>query len=299
MDPNSDFNQKREYKIRFEEMMQREYDLVIKWINYKKERDREARYFKKIQELYNYILAKTTDEFDMFKKNVKNLNSDQKYRLWMHQCVYDLKQLLLNYLKNDTTKSPKFASVKIASLNVDENEEMRHIPQVLIKSLVDAVLKTEMKDKLIKRMKYFMSLNGLRYFTILENIVNLFSVTPGLVKEEKKKSVPKPLHDLDMDLDGIDIKISEEKENLVANSKVIQQDGHRKLFNDCFVNLLKHQLSPNLYKKLLIKLPEKLIPKMTNPLMLSDFLTNSYNLDGLLSVLALNTLFILINSYNL
>ncbi|CAF0729897.1 unnamed protein product [Brachionus calyciflorus] len=301
-----------------------------------------------------FALFKNQSEFDMFEKNVKNLNSDEKYRLWMHQRLNDLKQLLLDYLKNDTTKSPKFASVKIASLNglfelvknetiykkVDENEEKHHIPQDLIESLVDAVLKTEMEDKLLKRMKYYMSFNDLRYFvlkyltvefykknniteTILENILNLFSVTPGLVKEEKKKPIPKPSDDLDMDLDlnGIDgdskkndeLKTESEnseesddiklfalkKQNLVANSKIIQQDAHRKLFNDCFVNFLKHQLSPNLYKKLLIKLPEKLIPKMTNPLMLADFLTNSYNSGGLISVLALNSLFILISSYNL
>ncbi|CAF0994456.1 unnamed protein product [Brachionus calyciflorus] len=71
MDPNSDFNQKREYKIRFEEMMQREYDLVIKWINYKKERDRKARYLKTIQELYNYILAKTTEYYEQYKITLK------------------------------------------------------------------------------------------------------------------------------------------------------------------------------------------------------------------------------------
>ncbi len=54
-----------------------------------------------------------------------------------------------------------------------------------------------------------------------------------------------------------------------------------------------------MYKKLLIKLPEKILPKMTNPLMLADFLTTSYNSGGLISVLALNSLFVLINYYNL
>ena len=63
------------------------------------------------------------------------------------------------------------------------------------------------------------------------------------------------------------------------------------------INLFK--LNIKLYKKLLIKLPEKLLPKMSNPLMLADFLTQSYNSGGLISVLSLNSLFVLINSYNL
>lgn len=71
MDPNSDFNQRREYVIRFEEMMQREYDLVIKWITYKKERDRKARYLKTVQELYNYILSKTIEFYEQYKVVLK------------------------------------------------------------------------------------------------------------------------------------------------------------------------------------------------------------------------------------
>ncbi len=74
---------------------------------------------------------------------------------------------------------------------------------------------------------------------------------------------------------------------------------HRKFFNDCLVGLLKNKMSLKFYKKLLIKLPEKLLPKMSNPLMLADFLTKSYNSGGLISVLALNSLFILINNFNL
>lgn len=87
--------------------------------------------------------------------------------------------------------------------------------------------------------------------------------------------------------------------NLSSKSKVCFQDVHRKFFNDCVVNLLKNQLSAKFYKKLLIKLPEKILPKMSNPLMLSDFLTQSYNSGGLISILALNSLFVLITSFNL
>ncbi|RNA00255.1 hypothetical protein BpHYR1_035324 [Brachionus plicatilis] len=71
MDPSSEFNTKREFKVRIEEMMQREYDLVLKWIAYKKERDRKARYLKSIQELYNYILAKTSEFYEQYKINWK------------------------------------------------------------------------------------------------------------------------------------------------------------------------------------------------------------------------------------
>ena len=38
---------------------------------------------------------------------------------------------------------------------------------------------------------------------------------------------------------------------------------------------------------------------MTNPLMLADFLTQSYDAGGLVGLLALNSLFVLINNFNL
>jgi hypothetical protein len=88
-------------------------------------------------------------------------------------------------------------------------------------------------------------------------------------------------------------------EKLTSKSKICHQDVHRKFFNDCIVGMLKNQISARFYKKLLIKLPEKILPKMSNPLMLSDFLTQSYNSGGLISVLALNSLFVLINNFNL
>ena len=71
MNPNSVYNRVRGNKIRFAEFMQREFDLVNRWINFKKERDRKSRYLKTIQELYNYILIKVMEFYEMFKAPLK------------------------------------------------------------------------------------------------------------------------------------------------------------------------------------------------------------------------------------
>jgi hypothetical protein len=67
MNPKSDYNERRGYKIRFEEMMQREYDLINKWITFKKERDRKARNLRTIQELWNYVFLRTQQWFEPLK----------------------------------------------------------------------------------------------------------------------------------------------------------------------------------------------------------------------------------------
>jgi hypothetical protein len=71
LNPNSEYNLKREHGIRIEELMKREYDLINRWLEFKKERDRKARYLKTIQELYNYILSKTFEFYEDYKINFK------------------------------------------------------------------------------------------------------------------------------------------------------------------------------------------------------------------------------------
>jgi hypothetical protein len=49
------------------EMIQREYDLINKWITFKKERDRKARNLKTIQDLWNYIFMRTQQWYEPLK----------------------------------------------------------------------------------------------------------------------------------------------------------------------------------------------------------------------------------------
>lgn len=73
MNPHSDYNTSKKFTINIEEMFQREYDLINKWITFKKERDRKARYLKTIHDLYNYIYNKTVEFFESYKFDVKEV----------------------------------------------------------------------------------------------------------------------------------------------------------------------------------------------------------------------------------
>lgn len=73
----------------------------------------------------------------------------------------------------------------------------------------------------------------------------------------------------------------------------------KKKFQDCWISFLQMDLPLDIYKKVLVKMEKDLIPNMPNPLLLSDFLTDSYNQGGVTSVMALNGLFVLITMYGL
>lgn len=66
MNPNSEFNVKRGHKVRFEEMMKREMELLDKYVSAKKERDRKSRHLKTVADLWNYLLMKVDDFYCVF-----------------------------------------------------------------------------------------------------------------------------------------------------------------------------------------------------------------------------------------
>ncbi|KAF4323400.1 hypothetical protein BBO99_00003148 [Phytophthora kernoviae] len=73
---------------------------------------------------------------------------------------------------------------------------------------------------------------------------------------------------------------------------------HQHVFSLAWIAVLRHKLPQASYKKVLVKLPDEIMPHLVNPLLLADFLTDSYNIGGVTSLLALNSLFILIQDYN-
>ncbi|RLN75136.1 hypothetical protein BBJ28_00011879 [Nothophytophthora sp. Chile5] len=73
---------------------------------------------------------------------------------------------------------------------------------------------------------------------------------------------------------------------------------HQHAFSLAWIATLRLKLPQAAYKKVLVQLPDEIMPHLANPLLLADFLTDSYNIGGVTSLLALNSLFILIQDYN-
>jgi len=75
--------------------------------------------------------------------------------------------------------------------------------------------------------------------------------------------------------------------------------GHNQVFGDAWLAFLKLPLTIPIYKRVLLIINKRIIPFMTNPVRLIDFLTDAYNEGGAVSLLALNGLFTLMNEHNL
>ena len=79
----------------------------------------------------------------------------------------------------------------------------------------------------------------------------------------------------------------------------LSQAAFNKLLSEAWLGLLRGRLSIADYKSILVVIHSDIIPFVVSPLALADFLTDSYNLGGVISLLSLNALFILISKYNL
>ena len=74
----------------------------------------------------------------------------------------------------------------------------------------------------------------------------------------------------------------------------------KKAFSSLWEDFLKmNSKDVSLYKRMLIILHDKVMPQLVRPLMLTDFLIESYNVGGSISLLALNGVFHLMDNYNL
>ncbi|OBZ89436.1 hypothetical protein A0J61_02522 [Choanephora cucurbitarum] len=80
---------------------------------------------------------------------------------------------------------------------------------------------------------------------------------------------------------------------------LLQLRVHKRGFTDCWINLMKMPLTEEMYKRILLILHKRILPHMHEPKLLMDFLTDSYNVGGAVSLLALNGLFTLIVDHNL
>lgn len=70
-------------------------------------------------------------------------------------------------------------------------------------------------------------------------------------------------------------------------------------FTKAWMSFLRLPLPLEVYKEVLVNLHQTVIPYLSNPVMLCDFFTRSYDIGGVISVMALNGLFVLMTKYGL
>ena len=85
----------------------------------------------------------------------------------------------------------------------------------------------------------------------------------------------------------------------IISAKWASVKHRKKAYNDAWMAYLRLDLPDDVYRKTLSRLHDLVIPNLTVPLLLSDFLTHSLDRGGLDGMLALNGIFILVTQHGL
>ncbi|XP_063820747.1 nucleolar complex protein 4 homolog isoform X2 [Pseudophryne corroboree] len=241
-----------------------------------------------------------------------SLSAEEKYKIWMRHRYNDCVTCLLELLSHPSFQVQELALcilMKFVQLEGKfplENAKWKdnyRFPRPLLKLVVDALLKED-KDSslLLHRFQEYVEYDDVRYYTM-----TMINERSARVQQNTKEPLPSIFqNNVFCLLSSIDMPI----ENKLANFLIEQKENcddwkpsklkeHKRLFERVWMSFLKHKLPVSLYKKVLLILHESILPHMSKPTLMIDFLTAAYDVGGAISLLALNGLFVLIHQHNL
>ncbi|XP_063970978.1 nucleolar complex protein 4 homolog isoform X1 [Lytechinus pictus] len=238
----------------------------------------------------------------------------EKYRLWLQARYNNAIRCLCNVVGTFVTV-PVLQELAMRTLMKFLAEESKHpfkkegsnffFPIHIIALLVPQLLsKSVVSSELIGRFREYMEFDDVRYH-VLQHIQHHIS------KQSKEKlnqmemttlcnNTVNLLHTVTMPTDEESINnFLGMSPDLDEGARITILKEHRKVFTNAWLAFLRFPLPTSVYKQILVNMHESVMPHMTTPLLLTDFLTASYDIGGAISLLALNGIFILINQYNL
>uniref|UniRef100_A0A665X851 CCAAT-binding factor domain-containing protein n=1 Tax=Echeneis naucrates TaxID=173247 RepID=A0A665X851_ECHNA len=229
-------------------------------------------------------------------------NAEDKYRIFMRHRYNSCVEILLEHLDHEVYNIKESALCCLMKFAAGEGQhpledldwsEHYSFPRELIQAVVSRLLsKTSDNSLLISRLQEFLEMEDVRYY-----------VMSSICENVGKAVVPIYQNNVFMLMSNISMP-SQESE---LTNFMVKQEGescfevpeHKRVFERMWLGFLKYKLPSSMYKKVLVILHDSILPHMSKPALMIDFLTAVYEVGGAISLLALNGLFVLIHQHNL
>ncbi|XP_073681030.1 nucleolar complex protein 4 homolog [Garra rufa] len=238
-------------------------------------------------------------------------SAEEKYRIFMRHRYNSCVENLLENIGHEAFQVKEASLCALMKFVEAEGKyplqdpdscEHFHFPRELLRTLVAHIL-SEKEDMslLISRFQEFLEMDDVRYYV-------MSSVRDSMSRKKKKTAeIPVYYNNVFTLISNIKIPSQEPKMTkfLVKQDynlekwKVAKVKEHKLAFEQMWMLFLKFKLPSNMYKKILVILHESVMPQMSDPTLLMDFLSAAYDIGGAISLLALNGLFVLIHQHNL
>ncbi|KAL0913362.1 hypothetical protein M5K25_016815 [Dendrobium thyrsiflorum] len=143
-----------------------------------------------------------------------------------------------------------------------------------------------------------------RFEVSIRVIYNILSCVPPLETLDEQQSHEmwsqlrlSPKDESNKSSNVIDVEADLLGSKMLSTDRIMKKFKLR--FTKAWLSFLKLPLPLDVYKEVLATLHQNVIPYMSNPAILCDFLTRSYDIGGVISVMALSGLFILMTQHGL
>ncbi|XP_021922554.1 nucleolar complex protein 4 homolog A isoform X2 [Zootermopsis nevadensis] len=241
--------------------------------------------------------------------NEHEVNAETKYRVWLLECYEDTFMRLLSIMskhKSSMQLQALTTMMKLLSLEgkypVDyrENQEY-YFPVQKLRPIVLELLSSECsRENLIARFQEFTAYEDVLYY--------VWKLLPTIVLNKKQpnetfiKNFLSLLDKIPVPKQGVGNKDNWEfvlcgKE---GGPDFVQNTDHlHKWLNRVWSAVIRWEHSPATHQQLLVVLLERILPHLDKPLLLTDYLMDSLDMGGAVSLLALQGIFILIKNHNL
>lgn len=234
---------------------------------------------------------------------------ERKYKAWLRDRYKDAVERLLELLLHNSSNVQEFALSVLMKFVAKESkhslksasEKQSSFPFNLFKNILTTLLSDRVNNQaLLNRFQEFIEYDDLRYYILKI----AWSTCRRLPKGETSEMMLGNMFVLLENISIPSISKSESFTNFYCThpenaQKMVSVSEHKRLYSSTWLEFLNCKLSATMYRRVLQILHDKVMPNLTSPLILCDFLTQSYDVGGAISLLALNGLFILIQKYNL
>lgn len=240
-------------------------------------------------------------------------SAKEKYSIFMRHRYKSCVEILLDHLNHDLhtiKESALCCLIKFATAEgqhpLEDLDWSEHysFPRELIQVLVDNLLsKSTDNSLLISKFQEFLEMEDLRYYVMSFTRDNIGRV----METNKETAMTIYLNNVFTLTSNITMPTKEsELTNFMVKQEAKHEDWkaaklneHKRAFDRMWLGFLKYKLPSSMYKQILVILHDSILPHMSKPTLMIDFLTAAYDIGGAISLLALNGLFVLIHQHNL
>jgi U3 small nucleolar RNA-associated protein 19 len=248
------------------------------------------------------VFGTMTSSYRIFESILqKNIESDEE-GTWIRQSRQKYFLLLLKCLGHTDLRLQLTAAEKVFGMIVGLSELLHEFQNQFYMLFVEELMKVPNLGEPLREffVKQFNEFDDYRFYffkdvsrllkkskSTLYNPSTIFGILSQL---EPPRNPDECRMACNSDLEGL----NGDKQNLI-----VTQNHYRIAFSECWLSFLTLPFDADLYQKILEIMHKKVMPFMTNPSALMDFMVDAYNSGGLVSILALNGLFQLMHKYNL